>query len=151
MSKLVGKILQPIWRLTRGTTLGAMGIVRREPDDVLLVRHGYRPGWHFPGGGVEWNETVETALARELQEEAGVEIAGPVALFGVFANFDAFPGDHILVYLVDRWNQPNIPPANAEIREQRFFNIANLPEDMAEGARRRVDEIYHNQARRPDW
>ena len=78
VSKLIAGILHPFWRLTRGTTMGAQAVVIDDKSRILLVRHGYRPGWHFPGGGVEWHEALSDALRRELFEETGIEITGAV-------------------------------------------------------------------------
>ena len=80
-------MLRPYWRLRKGLTLGAQGVVIDGNDRVLLVRHSYRPGWFFPGGGVEWNETIQTALARELEEEVGMSLSAPAQLHGIFGNF----------------------------------------------------------------
>ena len=139
---LVGKFMQPLWRMTRGLTLGVQGIVQDVENRVLLVRHGYRAGWHLPGGGVEWNETLEQALHRELLEETGVAVTGPMRLHGVFANFVNFPGDHVAVFEVPDWTQPEIPKSNLEILEQCFFAYGEIPENTAEGAKRRLEEIY---------
>ena len=136
-------------------TLGAQGVVVRDSGagthEVLMVRHGYRPGWHFPGGGVEWNETLDTALRRELLEETGVVIGKPPRLHGIFANFKAFPGDHVSVFVIEDWSQPNEPALNLEIKERGWFAVDSLPEGTSKGAKLRVKELFFGAPVSPYW
>lgn len=138
----ITRALRPWWRLTRGLTLGAQGVVIDKRSQVLLVRHRYRAGWFFPGGGVERHETLQTALARELREEAGIRLTARPQLHGMFANNKNFPGDHIAVFLVRGWERPSVPRPNAEIAEQGFFAVDNLPAETDPGTKRRLMEIF---------
>jgi len=143
-SNLIGKILRPWWRLTRAQTLGAQGVLFNGDNEVLLIRHGYRPGWFFPGGGVEHGQTVLMAATREVREETGIEVNPEKAeLHGFFANFHAFPGDHIAVYVCHEWQRRETLAPNAEIREQRFFSPDDLPKETSDPTRRRLDEILN--------
>lgn len=54
--------------------LGVLAVVV-EGDRVLLVRRANPPDaglWGYPGGKVDWGETVEDAALRELAEETGI-------------------------------------------------------------------------------
>lgn len=149
--RLVRKALQRYWRYSRGLTLGAQGVVRDERGHVLLVRHTYRPGWHFPGGGVEKGETVEDALRRELREEAGVEIEGPPELFGLFANHALFPNDHIALFVVRSWRQLGIAPSDREIAERGLFPPHALPAETVAPVHDRLAELAGTRPRAPHW
>lgn len=149
--KLVRTALQRYWRYSRGLTLGAQGIVRDERGHVLLVRHTYRPGWHFPGGGVEKGETAEDALRRELREEAGVEIAARPELFGLYSNHTLFPGDHIALFVVTAWRQIDIAPSDREIAERGLFAPDALPAETVAPVRERLAELAGTQSRSPHW
>ena len=151
MRKVLLRAVQPFWRMRRGMTLGVRGCVIDAEGRILLVKHSYQPGWHFPGGGVEWAETAEAAVIREVREETGVDVTGPVQLHGLFSNVAHFPGDHIAVYVIRSWRRPVVPGPNAEIVATAFHAAGALPSDTTPGTRRRVAEIFSGQALGPLW
>jgi 8-oxo-dGTP pyrophosphatase MutT (NUDIX family) len=117
----------------------------------LLVRHTYTAGWHFPGGGVEKNETAESALARELEQETGLKLIGVPALHGVFFNRSVSVRDHVLVYLCEADGEVLANPQNLEIAEAKFFDLEQLPHDIALGTRRRLEEITKQKQPAKEW
>ena len=56
--------------------IGAYGLIIKDDKILLIKKNGgpYDGKLDLPGGTIEFNETIETALVRELQEEVGVEI-----------------------------------------------------------------------------
>jgi 8-oxo-dGTP pyrophosphatase MutT (NUDIX family) len=150
-NKIGRPIFQQFWRWRRGLTLGVRAIVLDRDGRVLLVRQTYTKGWILPGGGVELGETLEQSLARELDEEAGVVLEGPPELMGIYDNRAIFPGDHVAIYVVRYWSRNRVPRANMEIVESEFFAVDALPESIAPGARRRIEEMLGQRAFETHW
>lgn len=141
-SKLLRHVLAKWGWATRGVTLGVRTLVIDGENRVLLVRHGYAPGWHLPGGAVDPGETIADAALRELVEETGVagEARG-LALHGVFFN-PAFGGrDHVVVFRVTRFVRGLAPAPNREIVERGWFPLDALPEGVTGATLRRLAEV----------
>jgi 8-oxo-dGTP pyrophosphatase MutT (NUDIX family) len=143
-------LVHTYFRLKRPMTLGVRILVTDETGHICLVRHTYTAGWHLPGGGVERGETCLTAAIKEAREEAGLVIgAEDMKLASIHANFDNFPGDHVLVYHATKWT--NTPTNNAhEIAEFGFFSLENLPVETTAGTKRRIQE-YQGAPQSPNW
>jgi ADP-ribose pyrophosphatase YjhB (NUDIX family) len=123
----------------RGVTLGVRGQVFDEDDRLLLIRHSYLPGWHFPGGGVELGETAAQSVRRELVEEGGVALAGEPTLVGLFRNPEWTAGDHIAFFDAGPW-RPCPSRWGVEIEATEFFPLDALPSDTHASVRRRLAE-----------
>jgi 8-oxo-dGTP pyrophosphatase MutT (NUDIX family) len=148
---MIWRFLHFYWRFTRGMTLGVRGVVLDADGRVFLVRHGYTPGWHFPGGGVEPGESLFEALARELMEEGNLRITCTPPLHGVFRNALASSRDHIAVFVVREFEWPSPAPPSWEIPEADFFPLNKLPEGTSEGTRRRLEEILYGAPVSASW
>lgn len=61
----------------------AVGGIALRGGEILLIRRDQAPSrgcWSVPGGRVEWGETLEEALVREVAEETGLTVqAGALA------------------------------------------------------------------------
>ncbi len=144
-------VLHAYWRFSRGMTLGVRGCVTDEAGKVLLVRHSYTPGWHFPGGGVEVGQTIRAALADELKQEANVELTGEPQLVGMYLNSRASRRDHVALYRVDAWRQPAPFEPTREILEAEFFALDALPTDTTRGTLERIGELFEARERSEFW
>jgi 8-oxo-dGTP pyrophosphatase MutT (NUDIX family) len=136
------RVLRRYWLVQRGMTLGAQAALIRGESTVLLIRHSYRPGWFFPGGGVERGETFEQALVREVKEEVGATLTEAPRLHGVFANFAVVKRDHIALFVARDWTREGDYCQAREIAEAAMFDYPTLPPDIDPGTLQRLREIF---------
>jgi 8-oxo-dGTP diphosphatase len=108
-------------------------VVRR--GRVLLLKRGAAavpsPGtWDTPGGRVEFGETLEAALRREIREELGA--AATVRIQRVLNAWTLIktPGTHLvgITFVCDLRGRMHLPP-DAEHSEARWIPIAEAMKD----------------------
>lgn len=136
--------------LHRPVTLGVRVLVEDADGRVLLVRHTYRPGWFLPGGGVKPRETLREAALRELVEETGVVAQETPVLLGAYTNFHHAKSDHVLLYLLRRFEETSWMPGG-EIAERGFYAFEALPPDVTPATLRRLVEYRNGAAPAPHW
>jgi ADP-ribose pyrophosphatase YjhB (NUDIX family) len=141
LEPLMRRIFHFYWRFARGLTLGVRAVVIDGTGRVFLVKHSYVAGWHLPGGGVEVDETLMTALTRELREEGNIELSEQPDFFALYFNRRASRRDHVALYVVRAFHQSAPPQPNHEIIAHGFFATDALPEETTRATRARIAEV----------
>lgn len=54
--------------------LNVYAVLRDSKRRILVMKRREPKVWEFPGGGVEWGESLENAVRREVREETGLKI-----------------------------------------------------------------------------
>lgn len=88
--------------------LAVSGAIFRD-GKVLLVRRSRSPGkgfYSFPGGRVEFGESLLTALHREVDEETGlrIEILGLAGWREVLPGAGSGGGHYLIMSFAARWS-----------------------------------------------
>ncbi len=111
--------------------VAVLAVVIRD-DQVLLVQRANPPDaglWGFPGGKVEFGETLLAAAARELHEETGVS-ARPLRVLTALDAYDiADDGtlrQHFALIAVQCVWQAGEPVAADDARDAAWLPIAAL-------------------------
>lgn len=103
--------------------VGVVGIILDEHGRVLLLHHTYRgTPWGLPTGFLEYGEQPADALAREIQEEAGLQVTlDPEPL--VYTE----PGRPLLNVVYRGTFVGGHFEASAEVSQARWFSLDALP------------------------
>jgi len=84
--------------LKKTPTLTVDAIIKTNDDKVVLVKRKnppYKGWWALPGGIVEYGETVEEAVKREVKEETGLEVEIE-KLVNVYSDPNRDPRGHFI-------------------------------------------------------
>lgn len=114
-----------------------------ENDKILLVKRKYDPfkgDWSLPAGFIEYDESPENCVIREIKEEVNLEIRIK-ELFKVYSGSDD-PRTHaiLIVYLVEVVG--GRLKAGDDAVDARFFQEDQIPANIAFQAHRQVIQDY---------
>jgi ADP-ribose pyrophosphatase YjhB (NUDIX family) len=110
----------------------ATGAIVARGDEVLLVRRRYAPragAWCLPSGFMEYGETPEQCVVRELREETGLK-GRVTGLVGVYAGRDDPRVRAVLVVYAVRRMGGTLTPGD-DATDARFFTRRSVPKRLA--------------------
>lgn len=131
------------------STLGAHAIILNEQNQILLVKHTYKPHWYIPGGGVKKGESIKSALLRELKEEVGLTVLEEPKLFGIYHHYYLKVNDYPCVYIIRKFTLSEC--YSKEIAEKQWYDFSQLPQTISPGTKRRLIEYFNRQPPSAQW
>lgn len=116
--------------------IGVFAVIERA-GTYLLAHRADIDWWNLAGGGLEYGETVEEGLAREVREEVGVAIE-IVRLAGVYSK--PRKREVVLSFLCRLAPGSPEPGTSDEVSEVAWFLPEQLPTNLLPKHRQRLED-----------
>ena len=145
---MLNKLIKKIWQITprrvrlkavrltqNKFTASVAAMVFNDKKEILLLKHLLRPyhSWGFPGGFMEYGESPEEAVRREICEETGLELKN-IEILRVRTI-----KTHIeIIFRAEADGEPEIK--SREITDAGWFQPDAMPEDMSRKQKKMVAE-----------
>ena len=113
----------------RNPSLAVDAVIRHRTDpSILLISRKNEPfGWALPGGFVDYGESTEDAVDREVMEEVSLEFKR-AGMLGVYSDPSRDPRQHVVSVVYYGSAIGDNPVAADDAKEARFFLVENLPD-----------------------
>jgi len=118
LQAVASRIIRPLFQVF------AAAVILDPQGRILLVKLTYQRihPWGLPGGSLEYGETPEEGIRREVREETGWEIEIERLLF-----VKTWPPDRVGLYYICRIVEGEFQPSD-EVSEFGYFGLKDLPD-----------------------
>ena len=118
MQGVASRIVRPLFQVF------SVAVIFNDDNKIYLVKTTYNRfhPWGLPGGSLEYGETVEESLMREIWEETSLQIEIERFLFT-----KTFAPDRVGLYYLCRIEEGEFHPSD-EVSEVGYFSLNDLPD-----------------------
>lgn len=107
---------------------------------ILLIKRGlhpYKGYWALPGGHLDYDETIENAVTREVKEETGLDVIS-LTFLGIYSTPKRHPLQTVAIaYMVNVLGEAHY---GSDAVGLNYFSIDRLPEQLAFDHRQMIDD-----------
>ena len=111
-------------KMSAGPFLTVDGIVEYEEGVVMIERSNPPLGWALPGGFVDYGESVEDAVAREIKEETSLDFVN-FEQFRVYSKGNRDPRFHTVSVVFIGEGKGNLK-ADSDAKSVKVFKLDSL-------------------------
>jgi 8-oxo-dGTP diphosphatase len=115
---ILSRVIRPLFQVF------AAGVIFNQENKILLVKSTYQRfhPWGLPGGSLEYGESPEDAVKREVWEETGLNVE-----IKRFLLVKTWSPDRVGMYYLCEIIGGEIHPTD-EVSEVSYFSLDNLPD-----------------------